>query len=502
MANTPNPRHRLSLTDVSFLYGESAVNPTHVGSIFVLEGEIPFERVFNHMRQRLHITPRFRQRLAFAPYNLAHAMLVEDPDFKLENHVRHQQLPPGIGEDDAIQEVVRRHFSQLMDRTRPLWNVTLYEGLPGRSLFVWAMHHAVIDGVSGFDMLNRLMDFTPNPGPTEVVAATDTPASLPSQTELFITAARDLAVQQIDNAVSAAEEFIRNPTSTFDTFIAASRLMTDLAQPAAPTPWNAGMAVSERHLSHLKLPFAEFRAIRAACGGTINDIVLAILGEGAARYLKHHSWPTEGFLRFACPVNVRRPGEEVVLENRISTMMPTTPAAPMDVVERLRLLTQQTTRIKQSGAPYVMERMTSTAAAIPPALLGAMAEINARGAELMAAMVRASNWRPTAGGLGLPPPSMSFVATNVPGPQTPWYFAGYKVRDMLGLLPLGGNLGYGVGISSYDQFITFSMMSDTRLMPDAEQMKAFVRDAFEDLKQRTTLDMPLESAPAARAEAA
>lgn len=502
MANIRDAKRRLSLLDASFLYGESRVTPTHIGSIFMLDGEVPFERVVSHIRQRLHISPRFRQRLVFPPFNLAHPTLEEDPAFKLENHLRRQQLPSGISESEAIQEIVHQHFGRMMDRTRPLWDMTLFEGLPGRSLFVWAMHHAVVDGVSWFEMLNRLMDFTPNPHP-QPVPETTTPATLPSAAESFVRAAHDLALEQIDTLIGTARESLRNPMAGFNTLVEANRLMRELAQPAIATPWNSGLVAGQRHLSYVNKPFADYRAIRTAFGGTINDIVLTVLGEAAARYLKHHGWPTNGILRFGCPVNVRRPGQEVTLENRISMMMPATPAAPMDLVERLRRITEETTRIKKSGAPYVMERLTSTTASVPPTLLGAAGAIGAVNAEFIAALVRLSNWKPMRAAWGVAAPTINFIATNVPGPQTPWYFAGRKVADMLGLLPLGGNLGYGVGITSYNQHITFSMMSDERMMPDPELMQAFVEESFEDLRARVPSELfPQEAAHVSRAEAA
>jgi diacylglycerol O-acyltransferase len=490
LSNAGNKR-RLSLLDASFLYGESTVSPTHVGSIFLLEGELPFERVMNHMRQRLRISPRFRQRLAFPPFNLAHPTIEDDPDFKLEHHVQRRQLTPGLDEAGAVNEIVKFHFGRVMDRSRPLWDMTLFEGLPGRSLLVWAMHHALVDGVSAFEMLNRLMDFTPNP-PPETEAERWTPTGFPSVQESLVRAARDLAVEQVDRTFGAARALMRDPSSLLkqaQTFMEAARLMSEMAQPLAPTPWNAGPAIGERNLVYLRMFFADYRAIRAAFGGTINDIVLAVLGEGAARYLAHHGWPTQGQLRFGCPVNVRRPEERISLENRVSMMMPARPAAPMDVLERLRAITAETRRIKESGAPYIMERLTGLNDSVPPSMQAALGAASAFGMQLVASMLRALNWKPTANGLRLPPPGISFVATNVPGPQTAWYFAGYKVANMIGLLPLGGNLGYGVAITSYDKHIIFSMIADDRLMPDVELMKNFVAAAFNELKERLPQDV-------------
>jgi diacylglycerol O-acyltransferase len=484
---TVGAKRRLSMLDASFLYAESAVSPTHIGTIFFLEGELSFDKLFNHMRQRLHISPRFRQRLVFSPFNLAHATIEEDPDFKLENHVHRHELAPGIGEAEAVKEILRLHFSRVMDRTRPLWDVTLFEGIPGRTIFVWAMHHAIVDGVSAFELLNRLMDFSPTPPATQEPAEPWNPAPLPSTGAALVNAIRDLAVEQIDSATRAASDFLRDPASLLEqasTLITAGRLVREMAQPPVATPWNAGLAVGERNLAYLKMPFADYRAIRAAFGGTINDLVLAVLGEGAARYLRHHGWPTRGNLRFGCPVNVRRPEETIVLENRVSMIMPSTPATPMDVVERLKAISADTRRIKESGVAFTMERMSSMGDSIPPMVLGAMSRVGALGLELTAALLKASAWKPAPHGFAMPPAGINLVATNVPGPQAQWYFAGYKVTDSLGLLPLGGNLGYGVAINSYNQYITFSMMADARMMPDVEQMKLFVAEAFDELKER------------------
>jgi WS/DGAT/MGAT family acyltransferase len=485
-STTNGAKRRLSMLDASFLYAESAISPTHIGSIFFLEGELPFDQLFEHMRRRLHISPRFRQRLAFPPFNLAHATIEDDPDFKLENHVHRYELPAGISEADAVKEILRQHFGHVMDRTRPLWDMTLFEGLPGRSMLVWAMHHAIVDGVSAFELLNRLMDFSPKPSPPEEPAGQWNPAPFPSTGASLARAVRDLAIEQIDNVTRAAANLAGDPAGALrqaSTLAAAGRLMNEMAQAPVSTPWNAGLAVGERNLGYLKMPFVDYRAIRAAFSGTINDIVLTVLGEGAARYLKHHGWPTAGNLRFGCPVNVRRPEETVVLENRVSMMMPSTPAAPMDVVERLAQISAETTRIKESGAAFTMERMSSMSESIPPIVLGTMSRVGAMGMELAGALLKASSWKPTPGGFAMRPAGINFVATNVPGPQAQWYFAGHKVTDNLGLLPLAGNLGYGVAIVSYNQYITFSMMADMRMM-DVEQMKAFVAEAFDDLKAR------------------
>jgi diacylglycerol O-acyltransferase / wax synthase len=500
---------RLTNLDASFLFIESRFSPMHGGPIFTLKGELPFDRLLRHMEERLYIAPRYRQRLVFAPFDLAHPTFADDAEFKLENHVRRQQLPKGISEAEALKEVVRFHFGRVMDRTRPLWDMVLFEGLPDRSLCVWATHHALVDGVSLFDLFNKTLDFTPHPPPVDRPAEAWRPTALPSQAESYVSAVRDLSIQQVDNAVRTVQDWVLEPRRAIEqlrTLAKGLQLMNEIAQaPIAATPWNAGVCSAEPIVAWLKMPFADFRAIRAAFQGTINDIVLTILGEGAARYLKHHGWPTQGNLRIGCPVNVRRPEEQVVLENRVSIMMPMTPARPMDVTERLKLLAAETKRIKASGAPYVMERMMSLNDSMPPALIAAVSRMGTFAQEAMGQVLKAINWRPTPAGPALPAAGINFMASNVPGPQAMWYLAGHEVIDFLPMIMLAGQLGYGVAITSYNDNLYIAMTADSRMMPDVDRMKSFVQSAFDELKSaadtgsRPAVPRERNSAPAAQA---
>jgi diacylglycerol O-acyltransferase len=486
--STNSASYRLTNLDASFLHQESAVSQMHGGLIFLLKGELSFDKLFHHIEGRLHVTPRFRQRLLIPPFNLGHPTLENDPDFKLENHVQHQRLEKGIGEADAINQILRYNNSRLLDRTRPLWCLTLFEGLIGRSLVLWEMHHAIVDGVSGFDLLNKTMDFTPHPEPVGPPAEPWAPAALPSSGEALMRAVRDLVVEQIDTATRNLVELIRDPIGAIGRTQTAladySRLMNESAQAAAiATPWNASSVTEERSVAWLKLPFADFRAIRTAFGGTINDVVLTVLAEAAARYLKHHGWPTDGKLRIGCPVNVRRPGELITLENRVSIMMPMTPARPTDVLERLRAISAETKRIKDSGAPYAVERMLS-GNSVPPALMAAVGRSGAQQMEAMARLVKATNWKPSPAGPNAPVIGINFMATNVPGPQTAWFLAGHEVAEWVCAISLAGNLGLGVVITSYNQQLFISLVAEPRLLPDLDRFKELVREAFEDLLQQ------------------
>ena len=172
-----------------------------------------------------------------------------------------------------------------------------------------------------------------------------------------------------------------------------------------------------------------------------------------------------------------------MLENRVSIMMPMTPARPMQATERLKLLTVETKRIKDSGAPYLMDRMTSLNDSVPPAILAALSQTGTASQEAMAFLLNAINWRPTPMGPALPSSGINFMASNVPGPQTTWYLAGHEVTDFLPMIMLAGQLGYGVAITSYNDNMYIGMTADSRMMPDVDLMKSFAQGAFDELKR-------------------
>ena len=174
----------------------------------------------------------------------------------------------------------------------------------------------------------------------------------------------------------------------------------------------------------------------------------------------------------------------------------------MDVLERLRLLAAETKRIKESGAPYALERLMSLNDSMPPALIASISGLGAVAQEALAQLIKAVNWRPTPGGFILPASGINFMASNVPGPQTAWYLAGHEVTDFVPMIMLAGQLGYGVAITSYNQNLFISMTAETRMMPDVERMKGFVADAFEELKKRLPADIQEQRSVMRRSAAA
>ncbi len=468
---------RMTDHDASFLYGETASSPMHGAAISVLEGESSFEAIFAHLEARIHLVPRYRQRLAFVPMNLAHAKWVDDPDFDLSNHVKHHELSSGATTvEEAVDEILEIAEGTL-DRSRSLWMMYVVEGVPGHTLLVSMAHHAMIDGVSGVDISTVLMDLEPDalpPGPPNEAWE---PKPLPSPVELWTEAlqhnfAEMMQTVRVRPRDARRERLLQRGTEVM------TRFMT---QPVITAPWNAGIVGPKRRLETTQYSFAEFREIRRVLGGTINDVVLAVVTESAARYLEAHAEPSEHqYLRIMCPVSVRREDETGALGNRVSAMYPTLPAWVMSMSERFATVIEETERLKANREPQALELLMESSPYVPPI---AMAQTLLVGSPFDPTRAAAQFPAPVLPSFGPRPPltGFNFTCTNVPGVQVPQYIAGHKVLDTFGTLMLSGTLGYGVVVASYDQRLYFNFTSDPRLMPDVELMRSGVEDAFAEL---------------------
>jgi WS/DGAT/MGAT family acyltransferase len=481
-------KRRLSSLDAAFLYMESNSSPTHVGGMLVYEGEMPFEKYFRFLEERIHLVPRYRQRLAPVPFNLAHPTLEDDPDFKLENHVRHHRLKKRLSEADVLEEALRVYEPPL-DRSRPLWENHLLEGLENRTVVVQKIHHALVDGVSTVEMANVMSDFSPTPRTIEPPTAPWRPGPLPSQGERLVSAVRDLVVTQVDAVSQNVIDFMRDPAATAErvreTADAIRAMAESFARPIVMTPWQAGIVGQRRSFALCRQPFSEYRAIRNAFGGTVNDVVLTVLSEGAARYLKHHGWPAAGQkFRLGCPVSVRRPEEKTDLGNRVSMMFPMMPAESMDLVERLKLISVETTRIKNAGLPHAMDRLGAFADTVPAFFTALAGTAGTTALDVASALYGMLGMKPRAPVVPLPNMGISFIATNVPISQVPMYVDGHKLLYQTGFVGPGGTLGFGVPITSYNQEMFFHLTASPRLMPDVDRMKQFIDESFADLRDR------------------
>jgi WS/DGAT/MGAT family acyltransferase len=475
--------HRMTTQDASFIYGESNAGPLHVGMLQIFDGHIDYDELVAHMAPRMHLLTRYRQKLVFVPLNLAHATLEDDPEFDLHNHMKCHSLPDGT-DDKAFVRVAMAAFEPILDRTKPLWQMHLFQGLAGgRSAIVWKIHHCLVDGVSGMELLTVALDLRAEAPPPAPPAEAWEPAPLPSPMRRFSNAMIDLVQNRLNHARKLAE-LIESPRTVAEQAATlagyAGKMARMMGRQIVAAPWNAGLVTPTRSLAWLNVSFGDVRAIRNALGGTVNDVVLAILSEAAARYMKHHEVRTNHApLRIGCPVNVRRSSESGTLGNRVSMMFPELSSEPMEVTARLQTVMRETERIKAGNEPQALESMLEGTDLIAPTVMGLGSVIGTHAIDLASRLGAAAPGLTRM--LTLPLTGINFIATNVPGAQVPLYLAGRKMVEMVGLVPLGASLGYNVAIVSYNQMLIFGMMAEPRLMPDVDLMQAFATEVFIEL---------------------
>src|SRR5271166_821382 len=241
--------HRLTGQDASFIYGESRNGPLHIGSFSFFEDEITYPELMRNFESKLHLIPRYRQRLVPVPFNLDHATLEDDPDFKIENHVKFHQLPADTSEAQLI-ETALAVFCKPLDRKRPLWEVHLFNGFKGnRSVLMWSIHHCLVDGMSGMELLNVVMDFRPDPPAPESNVERWSPKPLPGPLRQMIDVTLERAQEQVNSVRQLTREtpnfrsLVKSLGTDGGTLVNLTRQMT---RPIAATPWSTGFVSQER----------------------------------------------------------------------------------------------------------------------------------------------------------------------------------------------------------------------------------------------------------------
>ncbi len=487
---------RLSTQDASFLYGEAANGPLTMAMLATFRSHIDFKSLRAHMEARMHLLPRYRQRIVFAPLNLVHPSLEDDPGFDLANHLFCHEMPPDSTEA-ALMKLVTQVCEKPLDRNKPLWELHLFNGLKGgHSAIVTKIHHCLADGISGMELLAATTSTRPDaPAPTPP----DEPwraAPTPGRGERVASALTDFARSRIELARRAAGTIshLRDLDADVSAPAAAVQTIRRFGQPIVAAPWNAATVTSARHIAWLRVPLRDVARIRDTFGGTVNDVVLALLSEGAARYLAFHGCATEGRpLRIGCPVNVRAKDEYGKLGNRVSMMFPEFSAQPMSAVARLKAVIEETTQIKANKEALAFENLLAALDYVPPATLGVVSRLLTSAIEgagrLAGAAPRLARLAPMVG------TGINFIATNVPGAQVPVYLAGHQMAETVGMIPLTATLGYGVAILSYNRNLYIGLTAEPNLMPDVGFMKSRITEALHELIAR----IPKEIVPAAPA---
>ncbi|MGN6215433.1 MAG: WS/DGAT/MGAT family O-acyltransferase [Solirubrobacterales bacterium] len=447
---------RLSGLDTSFLHLERSGAHMHVASTSIFEGEAPTHEEFrDHIASRLHLVPRFRQKLRFVPLGQSRPVWVDDPHLNLDYHVRQTALP-APGSDEQLRNLAARIFSQQLDRSKPLWELWLVEGLSGdRFAIIGKSHHALVDGVSGVDITTVLFDLDPEPAGTPDKAPPWLARPEPTDLQLLSEALKERATspQEIYRGFRAA---LRGPRQVLRGLGATSKMVT--AGMAAPSSVFNVEIGPHRRFQMTQTDLAELKRVKDAHGGTVNDVILSIVAGGIGRYLRARGHDTEGLeLRAMVPVSVRAPEEHGALGNRVSAMMAPLPVWCEDPVERLHLMTGEMGDLKSSGQAVGAEILTKLTDFAPGTIVSQAARLQ---------------------------PAQRFfnlVVTNVPGPQFPLYVLGRKMESIFPMVPLARRQALCVGIMSYNGQVNFGLIGDYDAMADLDSFALDLEAATEEV---------------------
>jgi diacylglycerol O-acyltransferase / wax synthase len=444
---------RLSSVDAAFLEMENDVRHMHVGGLFIFdppEGDRTFEfaRFLDLVRSRLHLVPRYRQKVVDAPLQLARPVWVDDPDFDLAYHVRHAALPhPGT--TSQLTEYCARILSRQLDRARPLWELYVIEGLEdGRIALLGKNHHAMIDGVSGLDIATVMLDLAPDQSDDIPEPQPWSPSPTPSTATLTADALGRLVTSPAD-LVESVGRLASTPRTAARRALEIGRGVTRVTRASLvhPAPRSALNRPPGRHrrFAIQRLPLADFKHVKDAFGTTVNDVVLAVVADATGRYLRHHGERTKGvWLRAMVPVSTRTASEHHHLGNRVVSVFVDLPMDELDPIERLRICHDAMSEVKSSHAAVGAGFLLGLGEFAPPTIhaMAARVAVNAR--------------------------LFNFLVTNVPGPQLPIYCMGARLLGAFPFTPLAANHSYGVGVTSIDGWMNVGLTADYDALPDIE----------------------------------
>jgi diacylglycerol O-acyltransferase / wax synthase len=452
---------RLTAVDASFLHQEGPDSHMHVGALVVLEGPAPaMDDFLDSLRDRLHLVPRYRQKLAFPPAGSGRPLWVDDPDFNLEYHVRHTALP-SPGSDEQLRNLVSRIFSQQLDRDKPLWELWLVEGVEDGS---WALitktHHALIDGISGVDLATVMFDITPVPREVEHPDRPWQPHREPAAVDLVASGVRGAlrtGVRALERAVESASHPTRSLAAAREAAEGIGEVVWATLNPAPPTPLNVPIGPHRRFVG-VRGRLADFKLVKDVYGGTVNDVVLTAVSGGLRRWLKLRGVRTEGLeLRALVPVSLRQEHEHHQLGNRIAAMRGPLPVYIADPVERLTTVRTAMDGLKDSKQALGAEVLSSMQNFAPPTILGVASRLNFS--------TRLFN----------------LIVTNVPGPQLPLYVLGREMRFVFPIAFLPREHGLAIAIISYNGWLNFGLLGDYDALPDLDTLGDAVEASIDEL---------------------
>ncbi|MBO9531923.1 MAG: wax ester/triacylglycerol synthase family O-acyltransferase [Solirubrobacteraceae bacterium] len=451
---------QLSGIDAGFLHQEDDAALMHIGGLAVCEGPPPqLADVLDSVRMRIHLVPRYRQRLHYPPREAGRPYWIDDENFDIEDHIRHTALP-APGNDEELMKLAARIFSQRLDRGRPLWELWVVEGLEDdRWAIISKTHHALIDGISGVDLATVLCTLDPEM-PEEPKLGPWSPQSTPTATELAGRSLQNTA-RDLVSAATGAVRALQQPED-------AARRVRDVARGVGSIAWASLAPAPSSPLNHLAGPHRRYRGVQTdltdlrlvknTFGGSINDVVVTVVTGALRRWLLSRGVRTEGLeLRALVPVSVRGDAQRGEFGNKLAVMQGPLPVYVDDPLDRYLIVRQAMDDLKASGQALGAEVLAGVQNLAPPTLLA------------------------QASRLQFSTHFFNLLVTNVPGPQLPLYMVGRKLLDIYPIAFLPQGHGLAIAVFSYNGHLDFGLLADFDTIPDVDVISEGVTQSVDEL---------------------
>ena len=447
------PNDRLTGLDASFLHLENDGAHMHVAGVMTFAGDPPdYDELVETVEERLHLVPRYRQKLAFVPLGQGRPKWVDDPHLNLRYHIRRTALPPP-GDEGQLRALAGRVFSQPLDRDKPLWELWLVEGLAPdgsgpRFAALSKTHHALVDGISGVDIVSVLFDSSPEPAPQPAERRRWLARPEPAKAQLLVEALLERATAP-GEVMRSVRAVVRGPRrvarAAGESLVGLGAMAWAGLRPPPSSPYNVKLG-PHRRFAWVRTSLGDVKAVKNELGGTVNDVVLAIVTGALRRHLERRGGELPPSLRAMVPVSVRAEGERGALGNRVAAMMAVLPVPEDDPHARLETISEAMKEVKRSGQAVGAQVLTELSGFAPPTIMSQASRL-----------ISAQRF-------------FNLVVTNVPGPQHPLYLMGREMIDIFPMVPLAKGQALGVAIMSYNGRMNFGLVGDYDAMADLDEL--------------------------------
>ncbi|HJR44552.1 MAG TPA: wax ester/triacylglycerol synthase family O-acyltransferase [Actinomycetota bacterium] len=455
---------RLNGLDASFLYLEKPNVHMHIAGLAIFDpantpdGEVSFQKVAELLSRRVHEVPRFRQRIHFVPLDIGRPVWADDPTFDLSYHLRRAALPPPGGPRE-LADFVQRVCSAPLDRSKPLWEMYIIEGLEDDHVATLTkVHHSMMDGITGMQVAGILLDFDPEP---RAVEPDDWhPEPEPSGLKLVASALLEQGSRFVRAAIEAPVAALRAPQTTLHEIVGVVSSFPNLVRGTLgePGPFNVAIGPNRR-FAMADMPVSEAKAVKNALGGTVTDVILTVVAGALGDLFRARGLETAGVdVRAMVPTSTRAEGDSSG-GNLVSSMFVDLPVGPMAETDRFVMIGEETRRLKTSQVDEGVSRLLDLVEWTPPTLHRLTAE--------RAGRQRVGN----------------LVVSSIPGPQEPMYFAGARLVAYHPVLPISESTALSIAVTSLSGTMGFGFTADWDAVPDIDLLSQGVVESFAELKK-------------------